>query len=164
MNTEKKKGINVIDVIIIIAVILVIAAAAFIFLRPSASTAGTSSAGYIDFTIELPTVKDKFKDLIKVGDHVIETVAKNQLGEVVKVVYEPATIASTDMENGGVMQMAPYPNHQRALITIRAPYTISEYGECVAADVVITVGAFLNFSTPDFITSGFCIEFEILDE
>lgn len=158
---HKTKGINVIDIIIIAVLVVVIAAAAFIFLRPQTGDAG--GVRYIDFTVELPTVKDKFKDFIKEGDPVIETVRHTSIGQVVGVLYEDATIASTNMEEGGVMSMTPYPDHQRVEITIRGKYTINEDGEYSVEGTTVAVGAYLNFSTPDFITSGYCIKVQPLD-
>lgn len=157
---EKKKGLNVIDIIIIVLVLLIIAAAAFIFLRPQGSE--SNEARYIDFIVELPTVKDKFKDLIKKGDPVLETVRHTSIGQVVEVIYEDAVIATTNMNEGGTMKMSKYPDHQRVLITIRSPYSINENGEFSVEGTTIAVGAFLNFSTPDFITSGYCIDLEPL--
>lgn len=158
---QKNKGINIIDIIIIAVLAIVIAAAAFIFLRPQGGNA--DGARYIDFTVELPTVKNKFKDLVKEGDPVIETVRHTSIGQVVNVLYEDATIASTNMQEGGVMSMTPYPDHQRAEITVRGKYTVNEDGEYSVEGTAVAVGAYLNFSTPDFITSGYCIKIEPLD-
>ncbi len=159
---QKKKGINVIDIIIIAVLVLVIAAAAFILLRPQSD--GGEGVRYIDFTVELPTVKDKFKSFIKIDDPVIETVRHTSIGRVVDVVYEDATIATTDMSEGGVMNMSPYPDHQRAEIVIRGKYTLNENGEYSVEGTTVAVGAYINFSTPDFITSGYCIKVQPLDE
>lgn len=155
MKEMNKNRFNAVDIIVIAIVVLGIAVAAFIFLRPEAITVQTD--GYIDFTIELPTVKDKFKNMIKVDDPVIETVRHTSMGYVVRADYTDAVIATTDMENGGVMSMGEYPDHQRAEIVIRAKYNVNENGEYTVGGTAIAVGAFLNFSTPDFISSGYCV-------
>ena len=162
MKDTNKNRLNAVDIIIIAVLILAVAVAAFIFLRPSG--AADTGEGYIDFTIELPTVKDKFKGLIKDGDRVIETVRHATLGEVVRATYEDAKIATTDMENGGAMSMGDYPDHQRAEIVIRGKYSINENGEYTVAGITVAVGAYINFSTPDFITSGYCVGIDLLDE
>lgn len=162
MKNETKNRFNAVDVIVIAIVILGLAVAAFLFLRPETVTVQTD--GYMDFTIELPTVKDRFKDLIRVDDPVIETVRHTPMGYVVRADYADAVIATTDMENGGAMSMGSYPDHQRAEIVIRGSYTINENGEYTVGGSVIAVGAFLNFSTPDFITSGYCVNISFPDE
>lgn len=161
MKEMNKNRFNAVDIIVIAIVILGIAVAAFVFLRPEAMTPKTD--GYIDFTIELPTVKDKFKNFIKADDPVIETVRHTPMGYVVSADYTDAVIATTDMENGGVMSMGHYPDHQRAEIVIRAKYTLNENGEYTVGGAVIAVGAFINFSTPDFITSGYCVNISFPD-
>lgn len=164
MNKDKKKGLNVIDFIIIAVLLLAIAAAAFIFLRPAASSDSSAKTKYIDFTIELPTLKNKFKDFIKEGDPVIETVRHTSIGYVINAYYENATIATTNMYEGGMMTMTEYPDHQQAQITIRSPYTINENGEYSVQGTTVAVGAYLNFSTPDFITSGYCVSLSVLSD
>jgi len=164
MNNEKKKALNIIDIIIIAVVILALAAAAFIFLRPGTAQDSEGGTKYIDFTIELPTVKNRFKDYIKVGDAVIETVRHTSIGYVTEALYTDAMIATTNMNEGGIMTMSPYPDHQRAEITIRAPYSLNENGEYSVSGTTLAVGAYINFSTPNFITSGYCVKLRLLSE
>ena len=158
MNNKKKKLLNVIDIIIIAVLIIGVAAAGFIFLRPGQEASPTGETQYIDFTIELPTVKNKFKNLVKQYDPVLETVRHTSMGYVSEVIYEDAEIATTDILNGGIMKMTAYPDHTRATITIRAPYSFNENGEYSVNGTAVAVGAFINFSTPSFITSGYCIK------
>lgn len=162
MKEMNKNRFNAVDIIVIAIVILGIAVAAFIFLRPE--EVSTQTDGYIDFTIELPTVKNKFKGLIKADAPVMETVRHTPMGYVVKADYTDAVIATTDMENGGVMSMGSYPDHQRAEIVIRTKYSLNDNGEYTVGGTAIAVGAFLNFSTPDFITSGYCVNIDFPDE
>ncbi|MBQ9939935.1 MAG: DUF4330 domain-containing protein [Clostridia bacterium] len=161
MKKTSKNCMNVIDIIIIAVFVLAAAAAGFIFLRPGNTQAQATQ--YVDFTIELPTIKNKFEGVIKKGDPVLETVRHAAMGEILDVVYENASIATTDMQNNGVMIMADYPDHKKVTVVIRAPYGINENGEYTVAGTALAVGAYINFSTPDFINSGYCTRIEFPD-
>lgn len=164
MKNKSKKKLNIIDLIIIIFLVGAIALAGFFFIKSKTQNNPVGSAVYADFTIDIPVLKESYKSLIKVGDPVIETVRHTPLGQVVNVVYNDAKIVTTDTQESGKMQEALYPDHVNLKVTIRGPFEINQNGEYSVAGSSVVVGSLINFSTPNFINSGYCISIDHLTD
>lgn len=153
-NKTKKRGrFNYIDVLLLILIIAVVIGLAWLIISPYTEQLFATTYD-IEYTIALNGVRMEFKDKVKVGDSVIETVELDGIGNVTEVVYTASKFVGTDSSGHSVT--SDYPGLYDVMITIRADaaiqsgvYSVNGYG--------ITAGKTIPFRVPDFIGEGVCI-------
>lgn len=152
-NNKKRRSFNFIDVLLLILIIAVVGALVWFLASPY--TEQLFAVTYdIEYTIQLKGVRMEFKDNVKVGDRVVDTVGLDEIGEVTEVVYTASKFVGTD--NSGHSVTSDYPGLYDVTVTVRARatmpsgiYTVNGYG--------ITAGKTIPFRVPDFIGEGVCI-------
>ncbi len=158
-NTKQKRRFNVVDALIILLILAVIAAAA-VFVLSKGVGGRKSNTFEIEYVVELRTVRDEFADNIKVGDRLVDSAAKYQLGEVIAVSTSPATFTGTDLVNGALVY-CNYPEHSDISLTVKASAeTDSDGMYIIDSGYRISVGSTMYIRTPDFVGTGYCTRFK----
>ncbi len=160
INQTRKHRFNAVDAVILALVIIVIGAV--VYLVGVKGSAGRGADGVtLEYIVEFRMINDEFVDNFVVGDKVIDSVAKYQVGEIVAVNAVGATFNGTDLQNGKLV-ISNYPGHSNVQITIRVPaavktddmrgnYYMIDDGYC------LTVGAAVYLRTPHYVGQGYCI-------
>ena len=150
---QRSSSFNIIDALIILLVVAIIGVGGYLLFFRSASNDKVT----IDYEVEIGLVLSDFDGLIKVGDTVISTVAKDVLGTVVDVEYSPAEFITTNTESGEKTS-TPYPEgtYSKVRLTIR---TEADYKDNVyyAGAVKIYFGSTIYFRVPNFVGGGVCL-------
>ena len=151
---QKTGSFNIIDFLIILLAIAIIGVGAYLlFFRRT-----TQEKVKIDYTMEMEFVRSEFDDLIKVGDTVISTVARDVMGTVVNVEYTDAQSVTTNLENGE-KKLTTYPDNafSKVTITVRTDAVYENNAYYVGA-LGLYVGSTVYFRVPSYIGGAVCLD------
>lgn len=151
---QKTGSFNVIDFLIILLALAILGVGAYLlFFRQN-----TQEKIKIDYTVEMEFVRSEFNDMIKVGDTVISTVARDVMGTVVNVEYTDAESTTTNLENGE-KKLTTYPDNafSKVTITIRTDAVYENNAYYVGA-IGLYVGSTVYFRVPSYIGGAVCID------
>ena len=167
---NKKRRFNLLDLIII----LIVLGALFAGYLIVKSWVGSEEGGKYDivYTAELRELDinlvgrmngdNVIVEFIKAGDVILDSISKKELGTVVavegKLYREPVYNEAT-----GKVEMAPYPGLVDVLIIIEAQAEKDKIGYKVNNFYRMNVGTRLYIRTPALLSSGYCIEFDIIE-
>ena len=183
MNSKTKHRFNIIDVFIIILLIAIVAV--MYYFTIARNSVNANSEVTVDYIIELKTVRADHIDKILVGDKVVETVRDQQIGEVISVEVVPAYNTVTNNDTGETF-ISVYPalnayssdensedvtvideelvyDYYNVKVTIRNDVKKSDKGYNVNGFDVI-VGEQVYFRVPNYVSSGYCIRVEEVNE
>ncbi len=153
----KKRRFNVVDALIIVLVLAVIAVAVWLVVwRKNVQNAEESFD--IEYIVELRTIRDEFTDNFKVGDKLIDSASKLQLGEIIATNITPATFTGTNYETGSLAYY-DYPEHSDVALTVKATATLNSDGEyLIDHGFVISVGETVYVRLPGYVGVGYCTQ------
>ncbi|GHV10702.1 hypothetical protein FACS1894219_00630 [Clostridia bacterium] len=159
--SQSKYSFNIIDIILIIAIIA--AAAVLLYIVAGKGLFSNDDEIEIQYTIEIQLIKNEFRQSINKltpGTKIIDSVRSNDIGEIVSVSIDDAVVNAVD-RNTGVVKRTPYPDHSKVRIVVKTKckwdgVNFSANGKLIMAGVRI------DFRTPYFISSGFCVTVEEL--
>lgn len=151
---KKKIRFNLIDVALIVIALTAIAVLVFVFnSKDIVKPTGTEKVE-IEYTVTLSPVREKYINLVKIGDKVVNTSVMENCGEVVDVSNSDYEYIGVNSETGASVS-TKYPGMKVMVIKIRATATKTEYGYSVNGfDVVI--GEDVSLRVPDFTGTGKC--------
>lgn len=159
-KTKKKFRFNIVDVLIILAVVAVITLAVVLFGRFGA--ASENNTVKIEYVVQIPQVRSEISDKIKVGDTLIDSATKYNIGVVKSVEKVPYTVKGVDMESSKQV-LAEYPEHYYVRVTVQADAT--DHGSYYSiGGFRISAGLRIYTRFPDFVGEGFCISLHALEQ
>lgn len=154
VKNSKKHRFNAVDAAIIAVIIAVIGAAAFLFTAGGVSS--VSSTVSIEYVVELRTVKNEFTNNFAVGEKLVDSVAKYQLGEVIHYSVSETVYNGNDMQNGKVVSSF-YPGHSDVALTVAAEASVGAGGRYVIdGGYDISVGTTVYVRLPNYTGVGYC--------
>ena len=147
---------GVIDVIIIVFLIAALVAG-YMFLNKGSKNELNNVK--VNFTVELKTQAEEFKDIIKVGDFIKDSVKGGDLGKVIDVEYKKAT---NIMENRteGMFVNAEYEDLYDVYVTIEGTPT-SVDGDIMISEQEVKIGKTVYMKHKNYVASGFIVEMDI---
>ena len=108
--------------------------------------------------VELRTVRNEFCDNFKIGQKVVDSVAKYHIGELVSYSFSDATYNGNDLENVRLVS-GLYKDHSNIRLTVRAEATEGAYGRYVIdGGYDISVGSAVYLRMPYYPGVGYCIQ------
>ncbi len=157
-TNKKAKHFNVIDIILALILLAIITFLIVIFVPSNFSQSESVS---IEYTVELTKVSNAYKNNISVGDNVIDSTSKHQLGKV--IVFENDTLYSEFFYNNatGNVEMKKNPDFTNLLVTITADAEFIEGEGYMINGHRIAVGTELFLAFPNFVGSGYCIDIKM---
>ncbi len=163
MKTERKKkhGINFIDVAIVVIVIAVLAAG-FYFINHMSSTRGAGENVQISYRLEIDDVPEEISTAPMVGDVLIDSGSKSELGTIVAVERQPMTKQITDYESKE-MRTAEVPGKFKVILTCESP-ALSTEEKITVNSCRIATGSGIDFRSKHFSGHGICISSKILED
>lgn len=173
MKKIKNKGFsfNIVDTIILLLVLMVAAAGVYVFFLSDKINATETESTTVKYTVHVPVMKEEFKDLIKVGDEVVDNVKHGKLGVVTDIKYEIATINTTITDssnvNSGAISKIPYPDdipYYRAIITIECDKAEFVSGKCYVGGVYVAYTEAINLRTPNYVGLAYCLDLKVVKD
>lgn len=164
MNTTEKKKLhfNIIDVLLIV-IVLAVATTLFFFLRDHRVVAdATGERVEIVYKIEVSAMREEFRNLVLIGDEVIDAETLDELGEVLNVTYADGTYLGTDAATGRPV-VSNYPGRLTMTLTVAATAYRTDTGYRLGDRELILNGD-LPFRTPDFTGTATCLEIRVASE
>ena len=155
---KKKLYFNFIDVILIVAVLASVAALVFFLRERRIVTVDGGRTAEIVYKIEVTAMREEFRNLVAVGDMVVDPVTANTVGEVTDVSYVPYVYVGTDRTTG-LQITTPYPGKITMTVTIKTMATVTDTGYEVGGRGLV-LGETISFRVPDFAGSGTCVAIE----
>ena len=155
-NASRKKeyGFTFIDALLIL---IVIAAAIGLFfsLRGRRVVSDDKNTVDIVYQIEVAPLREEFRNLIAVGDTVVDPRSSLPLGEVTNVSYTAYSYTGTNRSTGSAV-VTPVAGRSTMTVTIKASAVLSETGYFVNGNAVV-LGGEMAFRVPDFEGEGTCV-------
>jgi len=155
---KKKLYFNFIDVILIVAILASVAALIFFLRERRIVTDNGDKTAEIVYKIEVTAMREEFRNLVAVGDMVVDPVTANTVGEVTDVSYTPYLYVGTDRATGLQVTTA-YPGKITMTVTIKTVATVTDTGYEVGGRALI-LGETVSLRVPDFAGSGTCVAIE----
>lgn len=161
MKTTKEKRawrFTALDLIILVVLLAVIAAVVWFFGPFRDRSAGNSALVNIEYTVEVKGMEEEYLGNIRVGDTVIDSVTKKEIGTITAVETMPLVEYVLNTEDG-VMMEKEYPGQFTLLVTISSPATFDERGYSIEG-YRVAIGVLHHMQLPNFVGSGYCIGIE----
>ncbi len=158
----KKHKFNAIDAVILIVIAAVIGAAVFFFV--TGEFGGASDTVTLEYVVEIRTIRDDYVDNFKIGEQIIDSVARFNLGKIVAIEVEPATFNGNDLTTG-TLKVYEYPEHSDVTLTVVAEARLGENGRYIVGDGFdISVGTAVYMRLPNYTGVGYCTHFREMEE
>ncbi len=159
-QTKEKRTwrFTALDFIILFTVLAAVGAAIYFFGPFGNSSGEDSAAADIEFTVEFKNVDEKYVGNIKVGDVVVDSVTKRQIGVVSAVEHTAMTEYVINTEDG-VIEEKEYPGQVSILVTVHSTASRDARGYYVDG-YRIAIGVQHYLQLPAYVGSGFCIGIE----
>ncbi len=156
-KTLKKRRFNAIDAVIILVIVAVIGVAVFLFSSEEAEM--PMNKVKLEYTVEIKTLSDDIAAEFNIGDRMVDSVQKYNLGEIIAVEYDNAVHYGRDIVNGKLTAY-DYPDHQRVILTMLADATIDGNGRyLIDGGYDISTGTVVYIRLPGFNGIGYCTSF-----
>ena len=153
-KTKKRFRFNFIDVILIFVILAALACLFYLFTSHQTENSGSTGKYDVVYTIEVRTIRDEFKNLVNVGDKVVDAVQLFTIGEVTDVSYKNSDYTTFDRENGTLVHY-DYPGFLDMTLTVRASANL-ENNTYMIGGYELAVGVLVSFRTPSYTASGYC--------
>ena len=159
---KRKMKFNIMDVLILLVIAAVAAVLLYVFVfsenTPMDSLGGTQTTK-ITYVVEIANVDDIYADKISVGDTLIDSSKKMNIGTITAVESQPYVHLGKNLTNG-TMELTTVDNRSTIYVTVEADATLSGFSYNVNGYTVY-VGQQVHLSLPHFVGSGYCIALEV---
>ena len=157
-NEKRAWRFTALDLIILVVLLAVIAAAVWFFGPFRDGSSGDSTLVNIEYTVEVKGMEEEYLGNIRVGDTVIDSVTKKEIGTITAVETMPLVEYVLNTEDG-IMMEKEYPGQSTLLVTISSPATFDERGYSIEG-YRVAIGVLHYMQLPNFVGSGYCIGIE----
>lgn len=110
------------------------------------------------YTVRLYPVREEYAAEIAVGDPLLDSVQKCEIGEVLSFSREPAVTETYD-RTAGKMKSTVYPGYETITLTVGARARAGEGGYRVGPFILYR-GQKLHLRLPHLVASGFCTDIQ----
>ena len=149
---KRKTKFNFIDALLILVILA--AAILIVYFFTSDGMGSSASAVTLEYQVLINGVRDEYRDLIQIGDRVIDSVGLFEIGKVSDVKYE-AYLYPVENAREGTIVLSEYPDHSNIILYIRADATV-ENGFYYINGYKLAVGTLVCVRTPNFTEAGYC--------
>ncbi len=158
---KKKHRFNVMDALILLGIFLAIFTVlyVFVFSEHKAGDALTNPDNvHLTYVVEISDLEEEYADYFTVGETVIDSSKKMNIGVITEIETQPYTSIGHDIENGALVL-----NHSddriSMYVTIEADASLGGIGYAIGGyEVYVGMPVYLQLS--DIICSGYCISLD----
>ena len=155
---KKKLYFNFIDVILIVAILASVVTLVFFLRERRIVTDHGGKTAEIVYRIEVAPTREEFRNLVAVGDVVVDPVTTQSAGEVTDVAYAPYQYVGTDRATG-LKITTPYPGKITMTVTVKTIATITDTGYAINGKALV-LGETISLRVPHFTGSGVVVAIE----
>ena len=153
----KKRKFNAIDAVILLVIAAAVGVAIFLFSSEEVET--PMSRVKLEYVVDIKSISDDIAAEFNIGDKMVDSVQKYNLGQIIAVEYENAVYAGEDIVNGKATAY-DYPDHTRVILTMLADATVGDNGRyLIDGGYDISVGTAVYIRLPGFNGIGYCTSF-----
>ena len=159
---KKTHRFNIIDIFLII--IIGAALGVLVYILMGNNLISNSQNATILYKIEIRMIKNAMlPDIRKIqaGNEILDSVRNQSIGVIQEVEIEDAYL-NVENQVTGIVEQVLVPEHSKIVITVRAQAEKSDIKYFVSGKNIM-VGIPIDFRTPHFINSGYCINFEEIE-
>ncbi len=151
-NKPKKRSVfNLFDIVVLL--VIVVLAAVLIMIRSGGAEQVFAEPQPIHYTLELTSLINGSGSDIKVGDQLMDRIAKYDIGVVEEVEVTPMRNLVSDLENGTLV-LREVPDHENVYVTLSADAIITDTEITVSTGYIIRVGSSVSVSGPGYQAAG----------
>lgn len=110
------------------------------------------------YTVRLRPVREEYAAEVAVGDRLLDSVQKCEIGEVVSFSRGPAVTETYDSQEKR-MKRTPYPGYETITLTVRAEARTRQGGYQIGPFLLYR-GQKLHLRLPHLVASGFCTDIQ----
>ncbi len=111
------------------------------------------------YTVRLYPVREEYASVLAIGDRLLDSVQKCEIGEVVSFSRAPAMTETYDRETGRMKRTA-YPGYEEILLSVRAQSRATEGGYQIGPFLLFR-GQKLHLRLPHLVATGFCTDIQV---
>lgn len=156
-----KMKFNIMDVLILLGILAVAAVLLYVFVlsenTPVDSLSGNETTK-VTYVIEISGVDDIYADKISVGETLIDSSKKMNIGTIVAVESQPYVHLGKNLTTG-TMELTTVEGKSTIYVTVEADAVLSGISYNIGG-YTIYVGEQVNLSLPHFVGVGYCISLE----
>ena len=149
---KRKTKFNFIDALLILVILA--AAILIVYFFTSDGLGTNTSAVTLEYQVLITGVRNEYRDLIQIGDGVIDSVGLFEIGTVSDVKYEDYLYPVENARDGTVV-LSEYPDHSNIILYIRADAAVDS-GFYYINGFKLAVGTLVSVCTPNFTEAGYC--------
>ena len=161
---KRKFKFNIMDALILLALVAAAAVLLYVFVlseKVSGDALGGSDVKTVTYVIEVSGLDEDYADKIKVGQTLIDSSKKMNIGTVTAVETQPYTYTAENRVEGA-LQLRQMDGQITQYVTVEA--TASLNGFTYATNGYdLFVGKLVYMSLPDIVCSGYCIALDVQD-
>ncbi len=158
-KTLKKRKFNAIDAVILLVLVAAVCVAVFLFSSEDVEMPLNNDKVQIEYVVEIKTLSDDIAAVFNIGDRMVDSVQKYNLGEIIAVEYDNAVYYGKDIVNGKSTAY-DYPDHKKVTLTILADATLDGNGRyLIDGGYDISTGTTVYIRLPGFNGMGYCTGF-----
>ncbi len=157
---KPKTRFNLMDALILLAILAVIALLLYVFIFSETNpVTGANAESYsLTYVVEATKIDEEFSDMIKVGDSVIDSAKKMQIGTVTAVEIQPYLHMGTDMHEDALV-LNPVDGYVNLYITVQADASLNGVSYSING-YDMYVGAKIHLSFDNMVCTGYCISMD----
>ncbi|MBQ8248580.1 MAG: DUF4330 family protein [Clostridia bacterium] len=156
-KTLKKRKFNAIDAVILLVIVAAVGVAVFLF--SSEEVEMPMKKVKLEYVVEIKALSDDIAAEFNIGDKMVDSVQKYNLGEIIAVEYDNAVYYGKDIVNGKSTAY-DYPDHQKVTLTMLADATLDSNGRyLIDGGYDISTGTTVYIRLPGFNGIGYCTAF-----
>ena len=114
---KRKTRFNFIDALLILVILA--AALLIVYFFASDGMGRNASAVTLEYQVLITGVRNEYRDLIQIGDGVVDSVGLFEIGKVSDVKYEDYLYPVENNKDGTIV-LSEYPEHSNIILYIRA--------------------------------------------
>ena len=154
MNSKKKIAFNLVDLILLMAILASSVTLVYFLTERKIVVSDDAVEQEIEYKLEVPVMREEFKNLIQVGQTLTESSSSANLGEVVDISYSGCNYTGTDLSSGNPVSSA-YPGMITMVLTVKTNAVITRTGYLTDGfDLVL--GGQISFRSPSLTQCAKC--------
>ncbi len=159
MNNKQSENkavvFNFIDVILLILILSSVLVLTYFFKERRIVVSNPNTSAQITYKIEIPQLREEFRNLIEIGDSIYDSESMLNIGEVTDVSYTQSYYVGIDKELGKEIK-SPYPSSISMTVTVKAQAQKTDSGYLLNGSELF-IGDSISFRVPDFTGTGVCV-------
>jgi len=153
---------NIMDVLILLVILAVAAVLLYVFVLSDKPILRAAETHTVTYVVEVAGLNEEYRDLIAVGDEVIDSAKKLPIGTITAVETQEYFYMGENSREGTLV-LSPVDGFVTQYVTIEAEASLVSdgYPKYSIGGYDIFVGSLVYLSLPNLVCSGYCISLDV---